>query len=139
MFHPVEQTWLWSPRSPHIHTRAYPREKSSCVVQVTSGYLRIVRSVGRQLWNSEPPGPPCAWSICCVPGQLAGQGAGLGEELPDFSVNVAKEVHVGSSAVQALVLHQELAEQHLRLVFLPHDLKLSRRNISELELVQELP
>ncbi|KAA8582448.1 hypothetical protein FQN60_006119, partial [Etheostoma spectabile] len=38
---------------------------------------------------------------------------GLSEQLPDFSMNVAKEVHVGSSAVQAFILHQELTEQHL--------------------------
>lgn len=41
-------------------------------------------------------------------------------------MNVAKEVHVGSPAVQAFVLHQELTEQHLRFVFLPHNLQLSR-------------
>lgn len=48
----------------------------------------------------------------------------LSEQLPDLSVNVAKEVHVGGSAVQAFVLHQELTEQHLRFVLLPHDLEL---------------
>lgn len=48
----------------------------------------------------------------------------LSEQLPDLSVNVAKEVHVGGSTVQAFVLHQELTEQHLRFVFLPHDLEL---------------
>lgn len=51
-------------------------------------------------------------------------GAGLGEQLPDLSVDVAEEVHVGGSAVQAFILHQELTEQHLRFVFLPHDLEL---------------
>lgn len=74
-----------------------------------------------------PPPVHRAWSIWFVPGLLAGKGAGLGEELPDFSVNVAKEVHVGRSAVQALVLHQELAEGHLRFVLLPHDLKLKKK------------
>lgn len=112
-----------------VHTHNI-QENSSCVVQVTSGYLRIVLSVGRQLWNSEPQVPPRLWSIWFVLGQLAGKGAGLSEELPDFSVNVAKEVHVGGSAVQVFILHQELTEQHLRFVFLPHDLKLRRREPS---------
>lgn len=49
---------------------------------------------------------------------------GLSEQLPDLSVNVAKEVHVGSSTVQAFILHQELTEQHLWFVLLPHDLEL---------------
>lgn len=48
----------------------------------------------------------------------------LSEQLPDLSVDVAKEVHVGGSAVQAFVLHQELTEQHLGFVFLPHNLEL---------------
>lgn len=48
----------------------------------------------------------------------------LSEQLPDLSVDVAKEVHVGGSAVQTFVLHQELTEQHLGFVFLPHDLEL---------------
>lgn len=48
----------------------------------------------------------------------------LGEQLSDLSVNVAKEVHVGSAAVHAFVLHQELTEQHLRFVPLSHDLEL---------------
>lgn len=54
-------------------------------------------------------------------------GAGLSEQLPDLSVNVAKEVHVGSSTVQAFILHQELTEQHLRFVFLPHNLELRKQ------------
>lgn len=118
------------PPHTHTHTRVSQEKFHLCC----PGDERIVLSVGRQLWNSEapdPPPPPQAWSIWFVPGQLAGKGAGLGEELPDFSVNVAKEVHVGSSAVQAFILHQELTEQHLRFVFLPHDLELGRRNISE--------
>lgn len=45
----------------------------------------------------------------------------LSEQLPDLSVNVAKEVHVGGASVQTFVLHQELTEQHLWFVFLPHD------------------
>lgn len=53
---------------------------------------------------------------------------GLSEQLPDLSVNVAKEVHVGSSAVQAFILHQELTEQHLWFVPLPHDLELRGEN-----------
>lgn len=61
-------------------------------------------------------------------GTIIGRGGGgLSEQLPDFSVDVAKEVHVGGSTVQTLVLHQELAEQHLRFVFLPHDLELERK------------
>lgn len=39
-------------------------------------------------------------------------------------MDVAEEVHVGGSAVEILVLHKELTEQHLRLVLLPHDLEL---------------
>lgn len=54
-------------------------------------------------------------------------GGVLGKQLPDFSVNVAKEVHVGSSAVQAFILHQELTEQHLWFVFLPHKVELRTR------------
>lgn len=50
----------------------------------------------------------------------------LGEQLPDFPVNVAQEVHIGGAAMQAFVLHQELTEQHLQFVSLPHDLQLSR-------------
>lgn len=128
----------------HVHARG----SSSCVVRVTSGNLRFVLSVGRQLWNSEePPGAPPTRMVLLVCPRTSGnkgggvrrgykggrglgeaiKGAGLGEELPDFSVNVAKEVHVGSSSVQALILHQELTEQHLRFVLLPHDLKLRRR------------
>lgn len=50
-----------------------------------------------------------------LPGQSGGGDTeakrwGLSEQLPDLSVNVAKEVHVGSSTVQAFVLHQELTE-----------------------------
>lgn len=50
----------------------------------------------------------------------------LGEQLPDLSVNVAEEIHVGGSTVQTLILHQKLTEQHLHFVFLPHDLQLQR-------------
>lgn len=57
---------------------------------------------------------------------VGGGGGGLSEELPDLSVNVAKEVHVGSATVQAFILHQELTEQHLWFVLLPHDLELHR-------------
>lgn len=56
----------------------------------------------------------------------AERSGGLSEQLPDLSMNVAKEVHVGSSAVQAFILHQELTEQHLWFVLLPHDLELRR-------------
>lgn len=45
----------------------------------------------------------------------------LSEQLPDLSVNVAKEVHVGGASMQTFVLHQELTEQHLWFVLLPHN------------------
>ena len=63
-----------------------------------------------------------------LPGQSGrgrrGQAWGLSEQLPDLSMNVAKEVHVGSSTVQAFILHQELTEHYLWFVLLPHDLEL---------------
>lgn len=64
----------------------------------------------------------------------------LSEQLPDLSVNIAKEVHVGGSTVQALILHQELTEQHLRFVLLPHNLELGGKKGSkcDLFLVQRL-
>lgn len=66
-----------------------------------------------------------------LPGQSwgghSGGGRGLSEQLPDLSVDVAEEVHVGGSTVQTFVLHQELAEQHLWFVFLPHDLELREK------------
>lgn len=49
----------------------------------------------------------------------------LSEQLPDLSVNVAEEVHVGGTAVHTFVLHQALTEQNLWLVPLPHDDELS--------------
>ena len=48
----------------------------------------------------------------------------LGEQRPDLAVDVAEEVHVGGAAVQPLVLHQQLPEQHLQLVLVAHDLQL---------------
>lgn len=51
--------------------------------------------------------------------------AALGEQLPDFSVQKSKEVHVGISTMQVLILHQELTEQHLWLVLLPHNVELT--------------
>lgn len=63
-----------------------------------------------------------------LPGQTGEGGGGLGvkvaalgEQLPDFSVEKSKKVHVGISTMQVLILHQELTEQHLRLVLLPHN------------------
>lgn len=50
---------------------------------------------------------------------------GLSEQLPDLSVNVAKEVHVGGTTVQTFIFHQELAEQYLWFVPLPDDLELN--------------
>lgn len=57
--------------------------------------------------------------------RLGARGWRLGEQLSDLSVNVAKEVHVGSSAVQPFILHQELTEQHLWFVLLPHNMQLN--------------
>ncbi len=84
--------------------------------------------------NETDPCEICAWSFRChvSPGPVGEAGAeakhlrwgGLSEQLPDLSVNVAKEVHVGSAAVQTFILHQELTEQHLWFVPLPHDLEL---------------
>lgn len=67
-----------------------------------------------------------------LPGQK-GEGGGrrgvkvgaLGEQLPDFSVEKSKEVHVGISTMQVLILHQELTEQHLWFVLLPHNVELT--------------
>lgn len=58
-----------------------------------------------------------------VRGDIRG-GGGLSEDLSDLAVDVAQEVHVGGSTVEPLVLHQVLAEQQLRPVFLLHDQKL---------------
>lgn len=55
---------------------------------------------------------------------ISGGGGGLSEDLSDLAVDVAQEVHVGGSTVEPLVLHQVLAEQQLRPVFLLHDQKL---------------
>lgn len=71
------------------------------------------------------------FDVAFLPGQsgrgtLRPRGGGLSEQLPDLSVNVAKEVHVGSSAVQPFILHQELTEQQLWFVSLPHNLELHR-------------
>lgn len=66
---------------------------------------------------------PC-FSQASRAGGRRGQAWGLSEQLPDLSMNVAKEVHVGSSTVQAFILHQELTEHHLWFVLLPHDLEL---------------
>lgn len=57
--------------------------------------------------------------------RLGARGWRLGEQLPDLSVNVAKEVHVGSCAMQPFILHQELTEQHLWFVLLPHNMELN--------------
>lgn len=66
---------------------------------------------------------PC-FSQASRAGGRRGQAWGLSEQLPDLSMNVAKEVHVGSSTVQAFILHQELTEHYLWFVLLPHDLEL---------------
>lgn len=74
------------------------------------------------------PGPACLPVVFVKSLSLDRRGRrrtwGLSEQLSDLSVDVAKEVHVGGSAVQTFVLHQELTEQHLGFVFLPHDLEL---------------
>lgn len=65
-------------------------------------------------------------------GNTEAERRGLGEQLPDLSVNVAKEVQVGGATVQTFILHQELTEQHLWLVPLPHDLKLRGPEVKKL-------
>lgn len=75
----------------------------------------------------------CSLDARTLPGQAGGgrgrrelgvNVAALGEQLPDFSVEKSKEVHVGISTVQVLILHQELTEQHLGFVLLPHNVEL---------------
>lgn len=73
---------------------------------------------------------PC-FSQASRAGGRRGQAWGLSEQLPDLSMNVAKEVHVGSSTVQAFILHQELTEHHLWFVLLPHDLELRGVKVRE--------
>lgn len=56
---------------------------------------------------------------------------GLAEKLADLLVHVAQEVHVGRSPADALVLHQEVLEDELILVFLFHHRQLQTRSKSE--------
>lgn len=107
------------------------------VLPKTSGYLRIVLSIEAV---SDSPGPVPRLILLFPPkvsrqsfsltrGRIesdpAGRGRlGLSEQLPDLSVDVAEEVHVGGAAVQALILHQELTEEQLGFVLLPHNVEL---------------
>lgn len=52
----------------------------------------------------------CVACLASLDSNTAAKLPQLSEQLSDLSVNIAEEVHVGSTTVQTFILHQKLTE-----------------------------